>query len=474
LAGRVLASGLLVSLTQPKGPAGRQRPVVDQTLVGVDAKGGCHPHPLVEGECPRVVGGDAQLGLAQAGVGVGGKGTGEHRRGQAPPAVGGVHGEHVHIPGGLGLPAAGQQAADGCIAGVGDAAEAGGEVMRGEVIAAKRSLKVSGWLTSTGGMPSRVELPLDRTYRLVTRSDFDGLVCAALLKELGIIDDILFVHPKDVQDGKVELTAGDITTNLPYRSEVALAFDHHSSEQLRVAAGAANRVMIVDADSAARVVYDHFGGAERFPRVSAVMMEAVDRADAAKLSMDDILNPQGWILLSYLMDPRTGLGRFREFRISNYQLMMQLIDCCLTMSIEDILESPDVAERVALYREHADAAAEQIRRASTVHDHVVVLDLRDEEIIHLTNRFLLYALYPECRVSIHVLWGLRQQNTVFAVGRSIVDRSSQVDIGALMLAHGGGGHEAAGTCQIANEDAEAVLAELVETIAGAEREPVTA
>jgi nanoRNase/pAp phosphatase (c-di-AMP/oligoRNAs hydrolase) len=323
-------------------------------------------------------------------------------------------------------------------------------------------------------MPSRVELPLDHIYRLVTRSDFDGLVCAALLKELGIIDEILFVHPKDVQDGKVELTARDITTNLPYRSEVALAFDHHSSERLRVADGAANRVMVADADSAARVVYDHFGGAERFPRVSAEMMEAVDRADAAKLSMDDILTPQGWILLSYLMDPRTGLGRFREFRISNYELMMQLIDCCLTMSIQDILESPDVAERVALYREHADAAAEQIRRASTVHDQVVVLDLRDEEIIHPTNRFLLYALYPECRVSIHVLWGLREQNTVFAVGRSIVDRSSRVDIGALMLGHGGGGHEAAGTCQIANEDAEVVLAELVETIAGAEREPARA
>jgi nanoRNase/pAp phosphatase (c-di-AMP/oligoRNAs hydrolase) len=323
-------------------------------------------------------------------------------------------------------------------------------------------------------MPSRVELPLDHIYRLVTRSDFDGLVCAALLKELGIIDEILFVHPKDVQDGKVELTAGDITTNLPYRSEVALAFDHHSSERLRVADGAANRVMVADADSAARVVYDHFGGAERFPRVSAEMMEAVDRADAAKLSMDDILKPQGWILLSYLMDPRTGLGRFREFRISNYQLMLQLIDCCLTMSIDDILDSPDVAERVTLYREHADAAAEQIRRASTVRDQVVVLDLRDEEIIHPTNRFLLYALYPECRVSIHVLWGLREQNTVFAVGRSIVDRSSRVDIGALMLGHGGGGHQAAGTCQIANEDAEVVLAELVETIAGAEREPARA
>src|ERR1700733_7015021 len=181
-------------------------------------------------------------------------------------------------------------------------------------------------------------IDLNRTYRLVTRSDFDGLVCAALLKELGLLHDIRFVHPKDVQDGEVQLTAQDITTNLPYRSEVALAFDHHSSEELRVVAGAGNRVMVADADSAARVVYDHFGGAARFPRVSAEMMEAVDRADAAKLSLEDILNPHGWIVLSFLMDPRTGLGRFRDFRISNYQLMMQLIDCCLTMSIEAILE----------------------------------------------------------------------------------------------------------------------------------------
>ncbi len=315
-------------------------------------------------------------------------------------------------------------------------------------------------------------LSLDRAYRLVTRSDFDGLVCAALLKEMGILDDILFVHPKDVQDGKVQLTADDITTNLPYRPEVALAFDHHSSEQLRVSGTAENRVMVADADSAARVVYDHFGGAERFPGVSTEMMEAVDRADAAKLSMDDILDPQGWILLSFLMDPRTGLGRFRDFRISNYQLMMQLIDCCLTMSIEEILKSPDVAERVALYREHADLATAQIRRCSTVHGRVVVLDLRDEEVIHPANRFLLYALYPSCRVSIHVLWGLRRQNTVFALGRSIVDRSSTLDIGALMLANGGGGHQAAGTCQIANQDAEGVLDELVR--AADRAEPIVA
>ena len=322
----------------------------------------------------------------------------------------------------------------------------------------------SALIADNQGMPTTQLFSLDRTYRLVTRSDFDGLVCAALLKELGILEEILFVHPKDVQDGKVELTDDDITTNLPYRPEVALAFDHHSSEQLRVTESAGNRVMVADADSAARVVYDHFGGAERFPRVSTEMMEAVDRADAADLSIDDILDPQGWILLSFLMDPRTGLGRFRSFRISNYQLMMQLIDSCLDHSIDQILTSPDVAERVQLYREHADAAVEQIRRCSTVHDRLVVLDLRAEEVIHPTNRFLLYALFPPCTVSIHVLWGLNEQNTVFAVGRSILDRSSRLDIGALMLANGGGGHEAAGTCQVENDRAGSVLRELIETI----------
>ncbi len=309
-----------------------------------------------------------------------------------------------------------------------------------------------------------------RTYRLVTRSDFDGLVCAALLKELGLLHDILFVHPKDVQDGKVELTGDDITTNLPYRPEVALSFDHHASERLRVVGDRNNRVMAAQADSAARVVYEYFGGAERFPRVSLEMMEAVDRADAAQLSIEDILDPQGWILLSFLMDPRTGLGRFREFRISNYQLMMELIDSCLNLSIEEILAAPDVAERIALYREHAEAAAEQIERCSTAHGRVVVLDLRDEEIIRPTNRFLVYALYPHCTVSIHVLWGLKQQNTVFAVGRSILDRSSRFDIGALMLAYGGGGHAAAGTCQIDNARAEAVLGELVGAIVEGEGE----
>jgi len=303
-------------------------------------------------------------------------------------------------------------------------------------------------------------------YRLVTRSDFDGLVCAALLKELGLLEDILFVHPKDMQDGKVEIGPRDITTNLPYVPGVAISFDHHDSEELRLVERPANHVLDPHAKSAARVVYNHFGGADRFPNISAEMMNAVDKADAAEFSEQDILDPQGWDLLSFLMDPRTGLGRFRDFRISNYQLMMQLIDDCTRLTVDEILETPDVAERVALYREHADRAVGQIKRRSRVHGDVVVLDLRDEEVIHPTNRFTLYALFPQCNLSIHVLWGLKQQNTVFAMGKSIINLTSDVDVGALMLSYGGGGHEAAGTCQVANDEAALVLGELIEQTRG--------
>src|SRR3954462_14117191 len=298
-------------------------------------------------------------------------------------------------------------------------------------------------------------------YRLVTRSDFDGLVCAALLKELDRLEDILFVHPKDMQDGKVEIGPRDITTNLPYVHGVGLAFDHHSSEELRVGEAPHNHILSPTAKSAARVVYDHFGGAERFPRISAEMMDAVDKADSAEFTEDEILNPTGWPLLSFLMDPRTGLGRFRQFRIANYQLMMQLIDACTELTVEQILETPDVAERVELYNEHAEPAVAQIKRCSAVFGDLVILDLRDEDVIHPTNRFTLYALFPQCNLSVHVLWGLKQQNTVFAMGKSILDRSSTVDVGELMLSYGGAGPPAAGACQVENDAAAGVLTELV-------------
>jgi len=307
-----------------------------------------------------------------------------------------------------------------------------------------------------------------KKYRLLTRSDFDGLVCAILLKELNILDDIKFVHPKDVQDGKIEVTENDILTNLPYVPGCYRCFDHHASEQIRNSdVNDDTYVLQPEADSAARVVYDYFGGAERFPEISDEMMVAVDKADAAKFDREDVLEPGGWALLSFLMDARTGLGRFRTFRVSNYQLMMDLIDYCKDHTIEQILDLPDVKERVDLYMEHKELMVEQIKRCSVVHNDLVVLDLRHEETIFSGNRFMIYALFPETTISIHVLWGLKQQNTVFTVGKSIFNRSSDLNIGELMLKYGGGGHENAGTCQVSNEDAERVQQELIDQITGA-------
>ncbi|WP_030435398.1 exopolyphosphatase [Actinoplanes subtropicus] len=302
-------------------------------------------------------------------------------------------------------------------------------------------------------------------YRLVTRSDFDGLVCAVLLKHLDMIDDIKFVHPKDVQDGEVEVTENDILTNLPYAPGAHLVFDHHHSETLRNEGNLENHIIDAEAPSAARVIYEHFGGRARFPKVSDGLMRAVDQADSAQFTMDDILKPKGWTLLNFLMDSRTGLGRFRDFRISNYQLMMQLIDACLEIQdVDEILRLPDVAERAELYRTECDLFILQLKRVSRVDGDVVVVDLRDEEVIHAGNRFMVYALYTEARVSVHIIWGRQKLNTVFACGKSILDRSSPVDVGEVMLRYGGGGHIAAGTCQVPHEDAERVEREIIEAL----------
>ncbi|WP_127505871.1 exopolyphosphatase [Actinoplanes solisilvae] len=302
-------------------------------------------------------------------------------------------------------------------------------------------------------------------YRLVTRSDFDGLVCAVLLRHLDMIDDIKFVHPKDVQDGEVKVDEHDILTNLPYAPGAYMVFDHHHSETLRNAGLRNNHVIDPDAPSAARVIYEHFGARQRFPLVSDELMRAVDQADSADYALDDILRPQGWTLLNFLMDSRTGLGRFRDFRISNYQLMMQLIDACLEIDdVARILELPDVAERAELFHGQRDLFVDQLRRVSRVDGDVVVVDLREEEIIHAGNRFMVYALFPESRVSVHAIWGRQKINTVFACGKSILDRTSPVDIGEVMLGYGGGGHIAAGTCQVPHEDAERVEREIVEAL----------
>ncbi|TVR68917.1 MAG: exopolyphosphatase [Spirochaetaceae bacterium] len=304
----------------------------------------------------------------------------------------------------------------------------------------------------------------ERKFRLVTRSDFDGLVCAVLLRERDMIDEIKFVHPKDMQDGLIAISGDDITTNLPYVEGVHLAFDHHFSETLRVGQ-VDNYICDPDAPSAARVVFRHYGGREGFPNVSLDMLEAVDKGDSADFTRDEVLDPEGWNLLNFIMDARTGLGRFRNFRISNYQLMMDLIDYCKDHDIDDILLLPDVAERVELYEDHKERFRQQMLSVGQQQGNVLLVDLRSQETIYAGNRFVKYALFPEANVSVQVLWGFKRQNTVLTVGKSIFNRSCKTNIGELMLSYGGGGHAAAGTCQVPNEDAERVVQEVLTALA---------
>tara|TARA_B100001063_G_scaffold85544_1_gene79631 strand:- start:682 stop:1611 length:930 start_codon:yes stop_codon:yes gene_type:complete len=303
----------------------------------------------------------------------------------------------------------------------------------------------------------------EKKYRLVTRSDMDGLVCGTLLKYIGVIDEIKFVHPKDMQDGKIEVKSSDITTNLPYVNGVYLAFDHHYSETLRNEKKD-NHIIDPDAASAAQVVYEYYGGDEKFPGYFTGMMNGANKADSADFIEEEILSPRGWPLLSFLMDSRTGLGRFRDFRISNYQLMMDLIDYCVKHNIDEIIELPDVKERIDLYFKYEEDFKEQLRRCTTVEDNLLIIDYRNEEIIYPGNRFMVYAMYPDANISIHVIWGKDKQNIVFSTGKSIINKTSKTNIGELMLSYNGGGHKAAGGCQIKIEDSQKVLKELITKI----------
>lgn len=298
--------------------------------------------------------------------------------------------------------------------------------------------------------------------RLVTRSDFDGLVCATLLKHLNIINDYLFAHPKDLQDGKVEVSKKDVLANVPYVEGCGLWFDHHASEEERLGdiefEGESKPL-----PSCARVIYDYYG-ADKFPESFNEMLEAVDKVDSAQLSEDEIKNPTGWILLGYIMDPRTGLGRYRDYRISNYQLMLDMIEYCRTMTAEEIMELPDVVERINRYNQDQDQFVQMLKDNTTAHGNALVIDLRAQDPIYCGNRFMVYTIFPECNVSIRVIWGFKKQNVVLTVGHSITNRTSNTDVGKLMLSLGGGGHKAVGTCQVDEDAVSETLSKVIEKI----------
>ncbi|MCR5221979.1 MAG: exopolyphosphatase [Lachnospiraceae bacterium] len=301
--------------------------------------------------------------------------------------------------------------------------------------------------------------------RLVTRSDFDGLACGALLLAAGVVDHWTFAHPKDLQDGLVEINENDCLANVPYVEGCGLWFDHHSSEHERLKLEGKYNGESRITPSCARIIYEYYGGKETFPNFDD-MMVAVDKVDSGDLTIDEIMNPTGWILVGFLMDPRTGLGRWRQFTVSNYQLMEKLMIACRDKSTEEILAMPDVQERIEVYNEQTEKFKEMVKAHTKTEGKVIISDLRGVDPIYTGNRFMIYSMYPEQNISAWIVSGRGGQGCSAAVGYSIINKTCTVDVGSLMLKYNGGGHKKVGTCQFSNETMETelpkMLAELCE------------
>ncbi|MEE3392645.1 MAG: exopolyphosphatase [Lachnospiraceae bacterium] len=299
--------------------------------------------------------------------------------------------------------------------------------------------------------------------RLVTRSDFDGLACGALLLKAGIVDSWKFAHPKDLQDGLVPIDENDCLANVPFVPGCGLWFDHHSSEyerqQLKGKYKGESRVT----PSCARIIYEYYGGKEKFPNFDDIM-EAVDKVDSGHLTIDEVLHPTGWILIGFLMDPRTGLGRWHEFTIPNYKLMEELMQDVGNMSTDEIIALPDVQERIKVYNEQTEKFVEMVKSHTKTEGNVIISDLRGVDPIYSGNRFMIYSLYPEQNISAWIVNGKGGRGCSAAVGYSILNRTSDVNVGSLMLKYGGGGHKAVGTCQFSDEEMDIGLPKMLDEL----------
>lgn len=295
--------------------------------------------------------------------------------------------------------------------------------------------------------------------RLLTKSDFDGVVCASILKELGLVDDVKFVHAKDVKDNKVSIMGADIMVNLPFDNRCVLCFDHHSSEVelAQFASESGKWVFDHTKKSCSRLLYEYYETTSGIKTIPEYLINAVDMCNAAEISTGDILQPEGYVLISFILDARTGLGRFRDFRVSNQAMIKSLTSQLLNLSAKEILKLPDMQERIRLYKRYEKRFIAQLNKVVKIQDNIAVIDYRQESVIYPGNRFMVYVLYPEIEYSVHIIWGLRHQNTVIMPGKSITRRTGSVHIGQLCHKYEGYGVEGAGSIQCESRDYEKVL-----------------
>jgi nanoRNase/pAp phosphatase (c-di-AMP/oligoRNAs hydrolase) len=176
--------------------------------------------------------------------------------------------------------------------------------------------------------------------------------------------------------------------------------------------------------------------------------------DSATLNLNDVLDPQGYILLGYTIDPRSGLGSFKEY-------FLDLMQALKTRSISEILQMPEVRRRVELMMQEWDHFKKLTREHSRLEGNVIVTDFRNVDPAPVGNRFMVYVLFPKANVSVRIHWGPQKQFVSVVVGHSIFNRTCKVNVGELMSDFGGGGHVGAGASPLKLESAENDIAEII-------------
>ncbi len=297
--------------------------------------------------------------------------------------------------------------------------------------------------------------------RIVTRNDLDGLICAALLIKVEMANSIEFAHPRDIESGKFKVDKSDILVSLPYVEGVQFVFDHIDNS---LAQSLANYITTVKAKSTSRLIYDYLGGKAKFPDIQEEILIATEKSISANYTIEEILHPTDWNLLGFIMDHRTGLERFKNFKNTTENLIRKLATSVLSLNIKEIMQLPDLKERVDVYFEQEKMFDEQIKRCSSIYKKLLVVDMRDESTVYAGNRFRMYALYPDTNISMQVSRGNDAITLGISVGKSVFDRSSKVDVGSIMRKYGGGGHTNAGSCQIETSNYESIKSDIVESL----------
>jgi oligoribonuclease NrnB/cAMP/cGMP phosphodiesterase (DHH superfamily) len=304
--------------------------------------------------------------------------------------------------------------------------------------------------------------------RIVTRPDFDGVVCAVLLYEsLDIDKPVKWVEPNAMQNRQVEILKGDIIANLAYHENCLLWFDHHESNRIDVEFEGSHKI----APSAAGVVFDYFTKVkyDKQPQSIATLIKgfkqdfiplinAVDKIDSAQLSLDEVLHPEKCPY--FLISMTISSGRWEDESYWNHLVNLLRVD-----DIEQVMKDPEVKQRCDVTLRENREYKSLLRDHTIVKKHVSITDFRSLSKIPSGNRFLVFSLYPESAVNVKIRYHNKdKEKIIVSVGHSIFNNRCNVNSGSLCSQFGGGGHHGAGSCSFHHDKAEQNIAAILETL----------